>query len=170
MNDNCTICLEPLSEDEATYALNCNHTYHRDCITRWLHQHPTCPLCREPVDADHRYVDDGIISEERRRYIETLKSVCLFTAQGLEWLFPVGLRGYAEKAVELLESDEGKELLRVAGEDPERALPRGLVTLLGASGWAQFVANGGLSSLLQYLSTSEGSETTTTKLIPTALD
>ncbi len=153
--DTCTICLEQILGDE--YTLNCNHKYHRDCITRWLHQNPNCPLCREPVDADHRYVDDGIMSEERRQYIEILKKLCLFTAQGLEWLFPAGLQGYKEKALELLESDEGKELLQTAGEDfgsSESLLPRRLIMLLGTRGLRQFIANDGLYRLFQYFHSS----------------
>ncbi len=147
--DDCAICLEPLSSNqEETYSLNCQHQYHRDCITRWLHTNPNCPLCRQPVDADQRYVNDGIMTEEGRQYIETLKSVCLMTAQGLEWLFPNGLEGYSEKAIELLESNEGKEMLDTAGrniDNPERSLPTQLLIALGSSSITQFVANGGLA-------------------------
>ena len=144
----CTICLEDLDNREDNYALNCNHKFHRDCITRWLHTSPNCPLCREPVDADHRYVDDGIMSEERREYIEALKKVCLMTAECLEWLFPTGLQGYTEKATQLLESEEGQILLDAAGEN-EHSYPRQLLLALGASGLTQFIANGGLMRLVQ---------------------
>jgi hypothetical protein len=145
-DDDCTICLEPIEEE--IYSLNCQHKYHRDCITRWLHTNPNCPLCRQPVDADQRYVNDGIMTEERRQYIENLKTLCLMTAQGLEWLFPQGLEGYSEKATELLESDEGKEMLDTAGGDmetPVRSLPIQLLMALGSSGITQFIANGGLT-------------------------
>nr|QBK87282.1 MAG: hypothetical protein LCMAC201_01840 [Marseillevirus LCMAC201] len=100
-------------------------------------------MCREPVDPDHRYVDEGIISEERRL---VLKNLCRFTAQGLEWMFPSGLQGYTEKTLELLESNEGQNLLQTASS-PEN----GSALILGISGLLQFISNGGLDRIFQYL-------------------
>jgi len=144
MSEDCAICYEPLEQE--LYTLNCQHQYHRDCITRWLHTKPTCPLCRAPVDADTRYVDDNIMTEESRQYLESLKSLWLMTAQGLEWFFPHALHGYTEKATELLESDHIKALLenaaeRRTGEDNSLA---DLMTSFGSAGIEQFIANGGL--------------------------
>ena len=144
--EDCSICLEILGDDlEEIYGLNCQHTFHRDCITRWLHTNPNCPLCRQPVDADSRYVQDGIITEERRLYIENMKAVCIWTAKGLEWLAPECLKGYTEKTTHFLESEEGKEILENASENTN--LPSNLFWTLGTSGLTQFIANGGLISL-----------------------
>ncbi len=136
----CTICLEPLEEEEEEeekiYKLNCDHKYHTECIMRWLTTNPTCPLCRAPIDADQRYVDDGIITEERRQYIERLKGMCLIAAQGLELVFPQGLEGYTEQATRILESEQGEELLRKVGEDYKN-----LLLILGASCLMQYIMN-----------------------------
>ena len=119
--DDCSICLDSLDNEEEVYTLNCEHKYHNDCITRWLHTNPNCPLCREPVDADHRYVDDGIMTEERRQYIQGLKTVWLTAAKGLEWLFPTNLNGFTEHTVNMLDTDDGKELLNGLGDYLESA-------------------------------------------------
>ena len=45
--DVCAICIEIL-EDEIE-ALNCNHKYHRSCISQWMNQNPVCPECRAHI-------------------------------------------------------------------------------------------------------------------------
>lgn len=134
----CSICLEDISSDEC-YSLNCDHRYHRDCITRWLHRNPTCPMCRTPVDADNRYVDDGIMSEERRLYIENMRAVCVWSATALEWVFPNGLSGYTEKLTEYLDSDYGKQMLESI--QTTDSVPSELLWTIGGIGLMQYLAN-----------------------------
>jgi hypothetical protein len=51
-NKGCSICTgEPFEDAEGgeeveVAILNCDHTFHKQCIARWLNQSPTCPLCR----------------------------------------------------------------------------------------------------------------------------
>ena len=46
----CSICLETFIDKETVYYLpQCNHNYHKDCITIWLLEKNTCPLCRIDV-------------------------------------------------------------------------------------------------------------------------
>ena len=40
---DCSICQDP---DQSVYKLPCRHVYHVDCVTSWLQQRNTCPLCR----------------------------------------------------------------------------------------------------------------------------
>ena len=44
-NINCSICLDPLTSD--IVMLECNHTYHENCIHEWLLQRRVCPLCMQ---------------------------------------------------------------------------------------------------------------------------
>jgi len=41
----CTICLEGISSDDI-HLLPCAHSFHRNCIHRWLVAHNNCPVCR----------------------------------------------------------------------------------------------------------------------------
>ena len=45
--DFCTICLDDEKED--LIKLNCNHIYHRECITKWISTNDSCPICRLSV-------------------------------------------------------------------------------------------------------------------------
>lgn len=134
MND-CPICLSEMSDE--VYILNCTHAFHHACITEWLKCSNNCPLCRTNVDADRKYVLDGIMSEERRLYIENVRATCIWTALGLEWLFPNGLNGYSQTAIEFLDSPEGKEMLNECGKE----IPRDIFLRLGVSALQQCAQN-----------------------------
>lgn len=52
---NCTICLEPLTITPSDTASNeeyavtvdlCGHIFGHDCLTTWMREHDTCPVCR----------------------------------------------------------------------------------------------------------------------------
>ena len=46
----CPICVAPYEDNEEIYTLlSCNHNFHKTCLTRWLQNHNTCPLCRTNV-------------------------------------------------------------------------------------------------------------------------
>ena len=63
MENNCSICLESISESTNRYRLpSCNHTFHTDCILNWFRSgHSTCPLCR-----DHRFPNVSFMGAEHR--------------------------------------------------------------------------------------------------------
>jgi hypothetical protein len=44
----------------------CSHTFHQDCIFRWLRMNHVCPLCRHalPTQAQPVDDDDGNYQEE----------------------------------------------------------------------------------------------------------
>lgn len=42
----CCICLQSIVECKSVQ-LSCSHTFHKECIDRWLKMSSTCPLCRE---------------------------------------------------------------------------------------------------------------------------
>ncbi|CAH8363056.1 unnamed protein product [Eruca vesicaria subsp. sativa] len=45
----CAICREELAANERLSELPCSHCYHKDCISSWLTNRNTCPLCRHNV-------------------------------------------------------------------------------------------------------------------------
>jgi len=42
----CSICFELATEGTK---LQCNHSYHPECLEKWLAKKSTCPYCRDPV-------------------------------------------------------------------------------------------------------------------------
>ncbi|KAL3068702.1 hypothetical protein niasHT_032118 [Heterodera trifolii] len=42
----CAICLAEIGTDEFVRPLPCKHVFHNDCISLWLQNHLTCPICR----------------------------------------------------------------------------------------------------------------------------
>ncbi|KAJ1410393.1 hypothetical protein B484DRAFT_455880 [Ochromonadaceae sp. CCMP2298] len=42
----CSICQELFGVGDSVLKLPCRHLYHVDCVTSWLLQNHTCPLCR----------------------------------------------------------------------------------------------------------------------------
>ncbi|KAG5275837.1 hypothetical protein AALO_G00125110 [Alosa alosa] len=46
---DCGICLSDYVEGEQLMTLPCNHNFHRSCVSRWLQQSPTCPVCRTQI-------------------------------------------------------------------------------------------------------------------------
>ena len=132
---DCAICLSKMESD--TYTLNCTHVFHHACISEWLKCSSQCPLCRRNVDADKKYVFDRIMSEERRLYIENVRATCIWTAYGLEWLFPSGLNGYSESAIDFLDSQQGKQMLNGCGKE----IPRDIFIRLGITAFKQIINN-----------------------------
>jgi hypothetical protein len=48
-DNNCSICLEPMSNNVAT-ALPCGHRFHKDCIVNWLvRSQGKCPNCKQRI-------------------------------------------------------------------------------------------------------------------------
>lgn len=45
----CTVCLCEYEEDDLMRRLPCHHEFHKACIDKWMTQHTTCPICREPL-------------------------------------------------------------------------------------------------------------------------
>lgn len=47
-NDSCSICLEKmiLNEEKDIVSMDCEHTFHKECIIEWLKIKHMCPVCR----------------------------------------------------------------------------------------------------------------------------
>ena len=55
-SNECTICLLNYTE-ETKKTTECNHTFHDECIGRWLQTNNSCPLCRAVLNQQTRIVD-----------------------------------------------------------------------------------------------------------------
>jgi hypothetical protein len=44
---SCAICIEAFTSTKTNTTLQCNHTFHTDCIKEWLEKELTCPICRQ---------------------------------------------------------------------------------------------------------------------------
>ncbi|KAL5201772.1 hypothetical protein ABZP36_036126 [Zizania latifolia] len=48
-NEECVICKSTYKSRQKLIRLPCSHSYHADCITRWLKINKACPVCNEEV-------------------------------------------------------------------------------------------------------------------------
>lgn len=51
-DDECAICLGTYAEGDDLSLLPCSHRMHTECLTPWLKQTNSCPLCRFQLDTD----------------------------------------------------------------------------------------------------------------------
>lgn len=47
--NSCSICLEPFRKGDRCTTLPCEHIYHTSCITEWLSNVNTCPVCKHEI-------------------------------------------------------------------------------------------------------------------------
>ena len=45
----CPICADAIAPGQTLCALDCQHLFHPACIQDWVHNNPSCPMCREAV-------------------------------------------------------------------------------------------------------------------------
>ena len=59
---SCSICIENINDG---FSLDCGHIFHNRCITHWLLENETCPVCRkeilEPIKVGSEEVEEPII-------------------------------------------------------------------------------------------------------------
>lgn len=48
-NEQCVICYTPYKNREVIMTLPCSHSYHSECIRRWLKINKACPICNKEV-------------------------------------------------------------------------------------------------------------------------
>ena len=69
-DNSCPICLRDfnIEKSDVCRPVSCSHVYHRRCISGWLEQHETCPLCRSDIFSS---VDVAPMAPSRRRLLWT---------------------------------------------------------------------------------------------------
>lgn len=50
VNSDCCICISDFVVNEDISTLDCNHTFHFECICEWVQEKQTCPMCRGKID------------------------------------------------------------------------------------------------------------------------
>ncbi|KAL9330305.1 hypothetical protein ACSQ67_005308 [Phaseolus vulgaris] len=53
IDKECSICQEEYEAGDELGRLNCEHSYHFQCIKQWLSQKNFCPVCKQQVAARH---------------------------------------------------------------------------------------------------------------------
>lgn len=46
----CTICIDEMHRGDDVTVLPCTHWFHGECVTLWLKEHNTCPICRRAIE------------------------------------------------------------------------------------------------------------------------
>ncbi|KAF8707114.1 hypothetical protein HU200_030349 [Digitaria exilis] len=71
----CAVCLLDFVAEDRLREMPCSHTFHQDCIFRWLRINHVCPLCRHQLptqqqddDEDENYLQDYFDQQYRRYY------------------------------------------------------------------------------------------------------
>jgi hypothetical protein len=49
--DECCVCVDDIHLGDEMAVLRCSHWFHKGCVSAWLAEHKTCPICRQPVEA-----------------------------------------------------------------------------------------------------------------------
>ncbi|CAE7651053.1 RNF149 [Symbiodinium microadriaticum] len=47
--ETCAVCLETFQDGDSVRVLRCRHTFHTECVDRWLAVNRLCPLCKQDV-------------------------------------------------------------------------------------------------------------------------
>ena len=45
-NKSCIICFEEYKHKSVVSKLECNHIFHKICLSTWIEKNQSCPLCR----------------------------------------------------------------------------------------------------------------------------
>ncbi|CAM9261692.1 unnamed protein product [Phaeothamnion confervicola] len=49
--EECSVCLMGFEEGVNCFLLPCGHIFHAECITLWLENHASCPVCKRDLEA-----------------------------------------------------------------------------------------------------------------------
>ncbi|KAF9592753.1 hypothetical protein IFM89_017323 [Coptis chinensis] len=51
-SDICPICHEDMEEGDEAGSFECLHTFHQECMLKWIITKPNCPICRFERDVN----------------------------------------------------------------------------------------------------------------------
>jgi hypothetical protein len=67
--EDCSICLDHIISDDFKQKTICHHTFHADCLRRWIRANNSCPLCRTPFGSTIQTRQDIIDASQNGLYI-----------------------------------------------------------------------------------------------------
>ncbi|RLM98186.1 hypothetical protein C2845_PM06G13420 [Panicum miliaceum] len=67
----CAVCLQDFAAEDKLRAMPCSHTFHQDCIFRWLQVNHVCLLCRHALPTQEQEDDE----DERRRQEDAIDEI-----------------------------------------------------------------------------------------------
>lgn len=53
-HSECPICMCQIRQNDQIMTPPCGHTFHRQCLTRWMEEELVCPVCRAPLPLEAR--------------------------------------------------------------------------------------------------------------------
>jgi len=57
--NSCAICLNDYSDGSILLKMPCDHHFHKNCASAWLHINTTCPICRHDLNVNYRAINDN---------------------------------------------------------------------------------------------------------------
>nr|CAD2134035.1 unnamed protein product [Meloidogyne enterolobii] len=91
----CVVCLKSLYHENIFTLKNCNHTFHYECITKWISEgSETCPRCRVSAtlnDIKQLFVEEACDSSEENN-VELTHSECNIITENptqLNWIMKI---------------------------------------------------------------------------------
>jgi hypothetical protein len=79
----CGICLDQITNVKQKHVTVCEHTFHNQCLSRWLIEKSSCPCCRRNLgDGSNEVSEEQMTIEER---LSERGSSTLFHLEGVDW-------------------------------------------------------------------------------------
>jgi len=149
-NDSCCVCMEEHELGQKATKLSCGHIFHKACISSWLEQRCTCPICRFEMptdDADFEKDRRMRMAGRKRRYRKSeleAKSVEALEAVMREIGItpPTGALTKSEFMKVLLES----EFVQVQSDAPPRDMTRKQLESMSAKELRELMAELGVAT------------------------
>ncbi|KAK3938604.1 hypothetical protein QBC46DRAFT_162117 [Diplogelasinospora grovesii] len=64
----CVICVDDMVRGDMATVLPCKHFFHGECVSPWLKQHRTCPVCRKSIEEDKPAKPAKVVENEHAHH------------------------------------------------------------------------------------------------------
>jgi len=71
-SEQCVVCLENYTKGQVMRVLPCGHSFHRQCIDKWLERSTTCPICKHDAGRRKETEEDAKQRQEKGKAVITL--------------------------------------------------------------------------------------------------